>query len=100
MNVFPIRSEEDLDRALERIEALWGAAPGTPEGDELDIMLVLVQAYEAEHHPVPVLREQPDSPAEARAAQQEERAQRAEERVRELEQELARLRRRADGGRS
>lgn len=46
----PIRSEADYERALEDIEALFDARPGTPEGDELDVLATLVEAYEAEHH--------------------------------------------------
>ena len=60
MNIRPIKTEEDYDAALTRIEELWGADPGTQEGDELDVLLVLVGAYEDEHHPVP-----PPSPIEA-----------------------------------
>lgn len=60
MNIRPVKTEGDYDAALERIEALWGAAPGTSEGDELDVLLTLVSVYEQEHHPVP-----PPSPVEA-----------------------------------
>ena len=38
------------EAALARVEALWGAEPDTPEGDELDVLLPLVEAYEEEHH--------------------------------------------------
>jgi HTH-type transcriptional regulator/antitoxin HigA len=50
--VRPIRTEEDHDAALERIDALMSAKAGTPEGDELDILVTLVDAYEAEHFPI------------------------------------------------
>jgi len=53
MNIRPIKTEEDYDAALDRIEALWGAASGTPEGDELEVRLILVRAYEKENHEVP-----------------------------------------------
>ncbi|WP_419662238.1 hypothetical protein Dvar_26890 [Desulfosarcina variabilis str. Montpellier] len=53
MNIRPVKTEEDYDAALARIEELWGTDPGTPEGDELDVLLVLVGAYEDQHHPVP-----------------------------------------------
>lgn len=53
MAAFPIRSDSDLTRAFERIDELWGTQPGTPDGDELDIMLQLVEAWEARHHPIP-----------------------------------------------
>lgn len=48
----PIRSEADYDRALLEIDALFDARPGTPEGDELDVLVTLVEAYEAEHHAI------------------------------------------------
>lgn len=45
---FPaIRNDEDHHAALKEIEALWGAAEGTPEGDRLDALATLVEAYEA-----------------------------------------------------
>ena len=53
MTIRPVRCRADLDAALARVEALWGAAPGTPEADELDVLLVLIEAYEAEHHAIP-----------------------------------------------
>lgn len=53
MNVFPVRTDEELRKALERIDELWGASVGTPEGDELDVMLTLAESYEARHHPIP-----------------------------------------------
>jgi len=49
----PIRNEEDYETALEEIEALWDAEPDTPETDRLDILVMLVEAYEAEHYPIP-----------------------------------------------
>jgi HTH-type transcriptional regulator/antitoxin HigA len=52
MEIKPIRREMDYDAALRRIEALWGAAEGTPEGDELNILVTLAEAYERAHFPV------------------------------------------------
>jgi HTH-type transcriptional regulator / antitoxin HigA len=52
MEIKPIKSEADCESALRRIETLWGAAPGTPAGDELDVLATLVEAYEREHYPV------------------------------------------------
>lgn len=49
----PIRNEEDYETALAEIEALWEATPGTPEADRLDVLVMLVEAYEAEHYPIP-----------------------------------------------
>ena len=52
MRIRPIRSEADYDAALHRVEALWGSASETPEGDELDVILPLIEAYEREHYPI------------------------------------------------
>ena len=52
MRVRPIRSEADCDEALRRVEELWGAASGTPEGDELDVLAPLIEAYERDHYPI------------------------------------------------
>jgi HTH-type transcriptional regulator/antitoxin HigA len=46
VNIHPIRSDADHHEALGRIEALWGAKAGTPEGDELEVLVTLVEAYE------------------------------------------------------
>jgi HTH-type transcriptional regulator / antitoxin HigA len=46
MNVKPIKTEVDHDRAIQRIERLWGAAEGTRDGDLLDVLITLVEAYE------------------------------------------------------
>jgi HTH-type transcriptional regulator / antitoxin HigA len=48
----PIRSETDHQAALAEMERLWGARLGTPEGDRLDVLATLVDAYEAEHDPI------------------------------------------------
>jgi HTH-type transcriptional regulator / antitoxin HigA len=53
MTLRPIRNEEDYETALEEIVALWEAAPETPEADRLEILVMLVEAYEAEHYPIP-----------------------------------------------
>lgn len=50
--VRPIRTEADHAAALDEIETLMTARPGTPDGDRLDILSTLVEAYEAEHHPI------------------------------------------------
>jgi len=52
MIIKPIHSEADHAAALERIEALMDAEPGTPEGDELDILATLVEVYEQRHYPM------------------------------------------------
>jgi HTH-type transcriptional regulator / antitoxin HigA len=48
-DVKPIKSNDDYERALKDIEALWGAPEGSPRGDKLDVLATLVEAYEAKH---------------------------------------------------
>ncbi len=52
MEIKPIRSEADHGEALREIERLWGAKEGTPEGDRLDVLTTLVEAYEDKHFPM------------------------------------------------
>ena len=47
-----IKTESQYEQALARIDALMDAEPGTPEGDELDLLVALVQLYEARAHPI------------------------------------------------
>jgi HTH-type transcriptional regulator/antitoxin HigA len=47
----PIRTEADHERAMAEVERLWGAKSGTPEGDRLDILVTLIEAYEKEAYP-------------------------------------------------
>jgi len=51
MDIKPIHSDEDHEAALRRIETLWGAPVGSPEGDELDILATLVERYEETRWP-------------------------------------------------
>ncbi len=48
MHIKPIKSEADYDKVLAVIDGLMGAAPDTPESDELKVLVTLVEAYEAE----------------------------------------------------
>ena len=50
MDIRPVRTDEDHKAAMAEIDRLWGSPPGTPEGDELDIWLALVEAYEKRHY--------------------------------------------------
>ena len=50
MNILPIRTEADYDAALGEVERLWGLKAGTPDGDRLDVLLVLIDDYESKHH--------------------------------------------------
>lgn len=56
----PIRSEADYEKALTEVERLWGARLGTAEGDRLDVLATLIDAYEAQRHPM-----DPPDPIEA-----------------------------------
>ncbi len=46
-----LRTEAEYQEALKRLDKLTGAAPGSAEGDELQALTVLIQAYEDEHFP-------------------------------------------------
>lgn len=50
--VKPIRTEADYTAALARIDELMDAEPGTPEGEELDALVDLVELYESKHVPM------------------------------------------------
>jgi HTH-type transcriptional regulator/antitoxin HigA len=60
MTIKPIRNDRDHAEALARIDAIFAAAPGTSEFDELDVLATLIEAYERAHHPI-----DPPSPVEA-----------------------------------
>jgi len=49
----PIKTKSDYRRALREVERLWDAEPGTEAGDRVDVLVTLIEAYEATHHPVP-----------------------------------------------
>jgi len=49
----PIHDEQTYLKSLNRVEQLWGAELNTPSGDELDILMVLIEAYENKHYPMP-----------------------------------------------
>jgi HTH-type transcriptional regulator / antitoxin HigA len=52
MDIRPIRTDDDYRAALKEIESLMSAEFGTPEGDRLDVLATLVEAYEARHFPM------------------------------------------------
>jgi len=52
MDIRPIRTDEEHRAALAKIEACWGAPEGTEEGDKLDVLLALVELYEAKRWPI------------------------------------------------
>jgi HTH-type transcriptional regulator/antitoxin HigA len=46
MEIRPIKTEQDYQNAIHRIEELWGAKKDTSEGDEFDLLCTIVEAYE------------------------------------------------------
>jgi len=54
MDIRPIKTKADYEWALAEIERIFEARPGTPDGDRLDVLTTLVEAYEDAHFPIPV----------------------------------------------
>jgi HTH-type transcriptional regulator / antitoxin HigA len=54
MEIRPIRTDKDHRAALAEIDACWGAPEGTEEGDKLDVLLALVDAYEEKRWPIKI----------------------------------------------
>src|SRR6186713_795699 len=52
MDVKPIKTKRDYEATLKSIERLMGAKRDSPEGDRLDVLVTLVEAYEARHFPL------------------------------------------------
>jgi HTH-type transcriptional regulator / antitoxin HigA len=52
MKIHPIHTEKDYKNALARIEEIFDARPGTQEGDELEILGILVDEYEKKNFPI------------------------------------------------
>jgi HTH-type transcriptional regulator/antitoxin HigA len=52
MDIKPIKTQRDYKRALKEIEVLMNARRNTPEGDRLDVLVTLVEAWEAKHWPL------------------------------------------------
>jgi HTH-type transcriptional regulator / antitoxin HigA len=52
MEIVPIKSQRDYRRVLKEIEGLMRAKPNTPEGDRLDVLVTLVEAWERKHFPL------------------------------------------------
>ena len=53
MDIKPVRTSKDHRAALAEVERLWEARPGTPDHDRLEVLVTLIEAYEAKHHPIP-----------------------------------------------
>jgi HTH-type transcriptional regulator / antitoxin HigA len=60
MEIKPIKSEDDYLEALKKLERLWGSKKDTIEGDHLDLLATLVEAYELKNFPIA-----PPDPVEA-----------------------------------
>jgi HTH-type transcriptional regulator/antitoxin HigA len=60
MEIKPIRTQADYEAALKEVERLMDFRPETPEGDRLDVLVTLIEAYEVRHFPIP----EPDDPVE------------------------------------
>jgi HTH-type transcriptional regulator/antitoxin HigA len=54
MEIKPIKNEADYQAALKEIELLFDAAPDTPEGDRLEVLTTLVEAYEERRYAIPL----------------------------------------------
>jgi HTH-type transcriptional regulator / antitoxin HigA len=52
MEIKPIKTEKDYNQALERLEMIFDAKNGTSEGDELEVLGILIDQYENEHFPI------------------------------------------------
>ncbi len=52
MEIRPIKTELDYDKALERLEVIFDANPNTKEGDEADVLSLLIENYENKHFPI------------------------------------------------
>ena len=52
MEIKPIKTENDYNQALERLEVIFDAKKGSSEGDELEVLGILIDQYENEHFPI------------------------------------------------
>lgn len=52
MNIKPIRNDEDLRAAFTQLERVYQAQEGTPEADEMEILVTLIEVYEHKHFPM------------------------------------------------
>src|SRR6185295_4405303 len=53
MDIRPIKTKADYRTALKEVERLWKAEPGTADGDRVDVLVTLIEAFEARHFPIP-----------------------------------------------
>jgi len=60
VNIKPIRNEDDPRAAFQRLEAIFQSEAGTPEADEMEVLVTLIEVYENRHYPI-----HPANPIEA-----------------------------------
>ncbi len=60
MNIKPIRNDEDLQEAFRHLEGIYQAKEGTPEADDMEILVTLIEVYENKNYPI-----SPPDPIEA-----------------------------------
>ena len=53
MDIKPIKTEADYKAALAEVEQLFDSIPNTPEGDRLEVLATLIEAYEEKHYSIP-----------------------------------------------
>lgn len=53
MDIRPIKTKADYRTALKEVERFWEAEPGTADGDRIDVLVTLIEAFEAKHFPIP-----------------------------------------------
>ncbi len=53
MKLHPVKTKRDYEAALKEAEKLWDAPDGSDAGDRLEVLVLLIQAYEAKHYPIP-----------------------------------------------
>jgi len=52
MTIKPIKTKKDYQAALTRLETIFDSRPGTAEGDELEVLSILIDKFEMEHYPI------------------------------------------------
>lgn len=52
MNIKPIKSKKDYQEAMLRLEKVFDAKKGSPKGDELEVLSILIEKYEDDHFPI------------------------------------------------
>ena len=52
MEIKPVKTEKDYNQALKRLDTIFDAKAGSPEGDELEVLGILIDQYENEHFPI------------------------------------------------